>query len=257
MKFYYPPPHFSVAGHVRRILVIEDYQVRDSFNLPLFANGFPTLLFQTSKGTIQDKAANNLILFGQTVLPEMLTIKEGFTLIAYFFNPYAVSGLFGIPANELTNQPVDLCLTQIPNAAQLSDQLLHATTVEKRLQLINHFILKLANDYKGNDGAIVYAVNQLLKNISGNTLPALQKDLNISERTLQRMFERSIGISPNLFRRICQFNTAFEQLNNNRSLKLSDIAYSNGYADQSHYIRAFKEFTHIIPKEYLKFGADI
>jgi len=35
---------------------------------------------------------------------------------------------------------------------------------------------------------------------------------------------------------------------------LSDIAYDNDYADQSHYIRAFKEFTNITPKEYLHLG---
>jgi AraC-like DNA-binding protein len=35
---------------------------------------------------------------------------------------------------------------------------------------------------------------------------------------------------------------------------LSDIAFENGYADQSHYVRAFKEFTNITPKDYLKFA---
>ncbi|HEX6428081.1 MAG TPA: AraC family transcriptional regulator, partial [Niastella sp.] len=56
------------------------------------------------------------------------------------------------------------------------------------------------------------------------------------------------------FRRIWQFNNAFQQLNNRQFNKLTDIAFANGYADQSHYIRAFKEFTGITPKEYLKFG---
>jgi len=65
-----------------------------------------------------------------------------------------------------------------------------------------------------------------------------------------------VGVAPNLYRRICQFNTAFVQLNRRRHQKLSDIAFQNGYADQSHYIRSFKEFTHITPSEYLKFGSE-
>jgi AraC-like DNA-binding protein len=65
------------------------------------------------------------------------------------------------------------------------------------------------------------------------------------------MFEKNIGVSPNEFRKIHQFNRAFRQLNNRQFQNLSDIAYENGYADQSHYIRTFKAFTNITPKEYL------
>jgi AraC-like DNA-binding protein len=70
------------------------------------------------------------------------------------------------------------------------------------------------------------------------------------------MFERNIGVAPNLYRRICQFNSAFTQLNIRNHQKLSDIAFQNGYADQSHYIRSFKEFTNITPKEYLQFASE-
>jgi AraC-like DNA-binding protein len=68
------------------------------------------------------------------------------------------------------------------------------------------------------------------------------------------MFESNVGISPRLYKRICQFDAAFQQLNRRKFAKLSDIAYQNGYADQSHFIRSFKEFTNITPKEYLAYG---
>jgi AraC-like DNA-binding protein len=94
----------------------------------------------------------------------------------------------------------------------------------------------------------------IAQNASKDALLKVQKELYITERTFQRMFEKNIGIAPSLYRRIWQFNNAFQQLNNRRFTKLSDIAFNNGYADQSHYIRAFKEFTGITPKDYLKFG---
>ena len=49
-------------------------------------------------------------------------------------------------------------------------------------------------------------------------------------------------------------NRAFRQPNNRQFQNLSDIDYDNDYANQSHYIRAFKEFTNITPKEYLHLG---
>jgi len=33
-------------------------------------------------------------------------------------------------------------------------------------------------------------------------------------------------------------------------MKLSDVAYENGYADQSHFIRSFREFTGYTPSQY-------
>jgi AraC-like DNA-binding protein len=33
---------------------------------------------------------------------------------------------------------------------------------------------------------------------------------------------------------------------------LSDIAFENGYADQSHFIRAFQEFAGFTPNQYQK-----
>ncbi|TSJ47977.1 helix-turn-helix domain-containing protein [Fluviicola chungangensis] len=38
--------------------------------------------------------------------------------------------------------------------------------------------------------------------------------------------------------------------------KITDVAYANGYFDQSHYIRSFKEFTNTTPNGYLQSGLD-
>jgi AraC-like DNA-binding protein len=55
-----------------------------------------------------------------------------------------------------------------------------------------------------------------------------------------------------MYSRVCQFNTAFQQLNHYHFIKYSDIAYDNGFADQSHFIRVFKEFTNLTPSDYLQ-----
>jgi AraC-like DNA-binding protein len=83
-------------------------------------------------------------------------------------------------------------------------------------------------------------------------LRSLQEELRTTERSFQRLFEAQIGVSPKVFSRICQFQPAFRQLSQGQFSKLSDIAYDNGYADQSHLIRAFREFTGLTPGEYLE-----
>jgi len=248
-------PNDIIAAYVERILVIENYQLSIPFSLPLFANGLPTLVFKSTRAAFRNSSTTHLTLFGQTILPEALTFTEDFTLIAYFFKPYSLLEIFGVTAQELTDQPVDMNLLNTKKATALQEQLLNTGTTGQMIALLDNYIADLIAHSKTNNPVIKYAAGKIAQHHSKDILLKVQKDLHITERTFQRMFETNIGIAPNLYRRICQFNAAFQQLNNRNYHKLSDIAFENGYADQSHYIRSFKEFTNLTPKDYLNFGA--
>ncbi|RSC93486.1 helix-turn-helix domain-containing protein [Tenacibaculum singaporense] len=254
MKYWYQKPHPSIAEYVKSILVLEDFSVYDAFTMPLFPNGMPTLLFQTKKGTIGNSTSGYLTLFGQTVFPENWTVKDNFTLIAYFFKPYALGTIFDLGAKELTDKPIDLKLWQYAKIASFEGQLLNTTTTKERLDLLDGFILEQIQKNRSVCQTIKYATDIIMLYPKVDALPAILKKLNVSQKTFQRMFKKHVGIMPNQYRRICQFHTAFEQLRSNDFKKLSDIAFDNGYTDQSHYIRAFKEFTHITPSDYIKNG---
>jgi len=254
MRVINPIPQSRISDYVDRILAIENFNMITSFSLPLFANGTPTLLFITTKATINDKRTNYLTLFGQTVFPETLTIKDNFTLIAYFFKPFSLFSLFGISAKELTDYPIDLNLLSQLKANELRERLLNAESTDNMLALLNDFIFTLITKKNAEKEIIKSATAIIATRPSKESLIMVQNELCMTERTFERMFEKNIGIPPNLFRRICQFNSAFQQLNTRQFSKLSDLAFQNGYADQSHFIRAFKEFTNITPKEYLRFG---
>lgn len=246
-------PCEKISNYVDRILVIEDALVTNPFTLPLYANGAPTLLFQTARGLIRNNT-NNLTLFGQTVFPETLTIRDNFTLLAYFFKPFALFSLFGVSARELTDNPIDLNLLSPSKTGQLQEQLLNAASTQAMLSLLDEYVFSLITKTTVDSKLIRFATQAIVQNANKDALIKVQKELYITERTFQRLFEKNIGVAPNLFRRIWQFNNAFQQLNNRQFNKLTDIAFANGYADQSHFIRAFKEFTGITPKDYLKFG---
>jgi AraC-like DNA-binding protein len=248
-------PAAEVAEYVERILVIENHQMITPFSLPLFANGLPTLLFKSTRGIINNTMTTHLTLFGQTILPETIRFDENFTAIAYFFKPWSLSAVFGVSPQELTDKPADLNLVMPKKATELQDRLLNAGAVESMIALLDQFILHLVASSKREPDLIKYAVSRIARQPLPEISILLQKELHITEKTFRRTFEKNIGIAPNLYRRICQFNAAFQQLNDRGYKKLSDIAFQHGYADQSHYIRSFKEFTTITPKEYLNFGS--
>jgi AraC-like DNA-binding protein len=254
MKVITPVPGVQVSDYVERILVIENFQITTPFVLPLFANGTPTLLFLSTKATLNNNATNYLTLFGQTVFPESLLINNDFTLIAYFLKPFSLHSLFGISAKEITDYPIDLNLLHPAKANELKEQLLNAPGTNEMLALLDNYIFSLMLKVKCETRLLQFATSLIVNNPSKDSLVKAQNELCVTERTFQRLFENKIGISPNLYRRITQFNSAFQQINTRRFTTLSDVAFKNGYADQSHFNRAFKEFTNITPKEYLSFG---
>jgi AraC-like DNA-binding protein len=70
---------------------------------------------------------------------------------------------------------------------------------------------------------------------------ALVRDQGVSERTLNRLFERHAGMSPKAYWRILRFNRALSRLRSHQSEGLAELAFSLGFADQSHMARDLKE----------------
>lgn len=246
-----------ISKYVERILVLEEDNFPVPFVLPLYANGVPNLLFNTVKGKLGNRDSAHLTLFGQTISPESLSLDKDFTLIAYFFKPHSLVSLFGIQAFELTDKPIDLYLLFPKKTISLQEKLLNCEKLHDMICALDQFIFELICLSNSISDTVVYAAEKIAQQYTKESLGMLQRELNVTERTLQRMFEKNIGISPNQYRRICQFNSAFTDLNMRRFNHLTDIAYKHSYADQSHYIRAFREFTGLNPGEYLKYGADV
>lgn len=246
-------PTEKIAEYVDEILIIENHVVKNNFSLPLFANGKPTLLFQNTLGTINN-TKNHLTLFGQTVLPEKITFSENFILIAYFFKPFSLKALFGFSAQEFTDNPINLNLVEYKVAKELQEKLLNALSIQEMLSILDCFIFDLINKIKVTNKLIDYATKLIAENPSKQILTKAQNEIFVTERTFQRMFKKEIGISPDQYRRIAQFNAAFQQLNSRQFKQLTDIVFDNNYADQSHFIRTFKEFTNLTPTEYLNLG---
>jgi AraC-like DNA-binding protein len=246
-------PTEKIADYVDSILVVENNDVIKPFSLPLFANGKPTLLFQTTKGKIKG-SSNYLTLFGQTILPEQITLTEKFTLVAFFFKPFSLTSLFGFAGNEITDNPINLNLLNHQAASELEDKLLNAATTDQIVSILDNYIYALTTKISIDTKLIQYATKLIAEKPTKEILVKTQKELFVTERTFQRIFEQKVGISPNQYRRIAQFNSAFQQLNQRQFKLFSDIAFDNEYADQSHFIRTFKEFTNLTPKEYLNLG---
>ena len=174
------------------------------------------------------------------------------------FYPNALKSVFGLDADALTDTCADINeLARKPDSS-LSDRLLNTGSPTRQLDLIFSFLLtQISHNTSQQDSVTEYALAKLIQSKGNIPVNELWQSLNISERTLERKFRQSVGIAPKLFARICRFQASLTQLRSHQYDKLSDIAFENGYADQSHFIRAFSEFSGFSPAQYQKKSREV
>jgi AraC-like DNA-binding protein len=193
------------------------------------------------------------MLYGQAIQPAKMVITGKLNTVGVCLQPHALQSVFGINAHELTGKCVDLGLIQHKKEKNLQEKLVNTATIEEQINLLSsNLINSVQHNSDKQDDMTKFAVTEISRGKGEVSFDALLKQLQLSERTLERRFKQSIGVSAKLFSRICRFQESLNQLRKNNYQKLSDIAYENGYSDQSHFIRTFKEFTGVSPFDYKK-----
>lgn len=254
MKYWYQQPDEAISGYVRTILVLEGSgePVRDG--LPLFTNGLPVLVCHTVADGTGTHTIRQLSLYGKSAPAETWTTNENSSVITYFFRPFTMASVFDLPATVLAKNPVDLSNWNPHRTNALRTQLLYAETVARKIEILDNLLKHLLQEHSRECEIVKYATDYIMLHPEKESLAVVLKELSLTERTFQRIFKKYVGITASQYRRICQFQLSFTQVKGKNFDKLADVAYDNGFADQSHFIRTFKEFTEISPNDYLKKG---
>ncbi|WP_420150409.1 DUF6597 domain-containing transcriptional factor [Spirosoma sp.] len=213
--------------------------------VPLYEN---ELLFDQNK-----KQLPTLCLYGQTIKHREIHAIKRMNVMGVCFSPVALKSIFGLDADELTDTCTDLSALGGQQPLFLAEQLINADSVTCRIDLLSAYLInQISRNRAQHDNVTHQALSRLIISQGSVSLKELQDELNVSERYLERKFKQGIGVSPKLFARICRFQASLQQLKTSNYDKLSDIAFENGYADQSHFIRVFKEFAGFSPYRYRK-----
>jgi AraC-like DNA-binding protein len=245
----------SLTEYVKHIAVMgSDVNVDTGHSFSVFADGSPGIIFQQSTGGMfldNKRKLSSLFVYGQTVKPIVLNTHQHFEMIVMILQPHVLKPLFGFSAKEVTNNCLDLKLVPASSRLNLTEQLCNASNTEAQAAILINFLSYLIQ--KNNvepENDLQYAANKIMDGKGSTSLKYLQAKLNVSERTFERKFEQHVGVSAKMLSTIAQFQASLRQLKNNQYAKLSDIAYDNGYSDQSHFIRSFKKFTGFSPLQY-------
>ena len=76
--------------------------------------------------------------------------------------------------------------------------------------------------------------------------------LDVPVRTLQRRFDRHLGVGPKWVLRRCRIQDALAEIEAGREVDWADLAVRLGFADQSHFVNAFTALVGVPPGRYTK-----
>ncbi len=252
MEFKSILPPASLKDYIQYFWTLESHCAYGSpVALGPLADGCPGLIFQPAgEGAFYEgthKRLPELFLYGQTVTRTRISLLGRFRTVGVCFFPNTLKPLFGFDAIELTDACLDVGLL----SAHLPERMLSAASVDEQIQILAGWLSELVRKTDMPVDALTgFALTRIMGAHGQLSLPQLRHGLGLTERSLERRFNQHVGIPPRLFARVCQFQAALTQLKHSRYALLSDVAYDNGYADQSHFIRTFRAFAGVAPSQW-------
>lgn len=122
----------------------------------------------------------------------------------------------------------------------------------KRIDILETFLTGVYRPFEKSDQLqnVILLLSDFTHEVS---VPEIARHVNISERTLNRLFHLHVGISPVAYRKIARFRRSLEdKVIREKFKRLSDIGYESNYYDQSYFIKMVNKLSGKSPKDLFK-----
>jgi AraC-like DNA-binding protein len=124
-----------------------------------------------------------------------------------------------------------------------------AGSIEKKVAIVQQFFIERIR-YQKTDMLITKSVEKITAANGVLDVKDLSDSLYISRDAFEKRFRKAVGTAPKQFADIVRMKALIGRAHLTDSLL--DSALSAGFFDQSHFIRNFKRFTGLTPKDFFR-----
>lgn len=171
-------------------------------------------------------------------------------IFAVRFHPDGFTPIACIPIKDMDNRAVPLGELFAEDGLKLQEAILAAQEITDKIRIIEAFLLARLSVPEIIDRTVKSTVQEIIRLKGQGSVEDLSMKMSVNRRQLERKFAARIGLSPKQLLKIIRLQTALKLLQNNESNSLTDIAHESEYYDQARFIKDFKEFTGLIPKQF-------
>lgn len=190
-------------------------------------------------------------LSGLKSTPQKLTAEPGCKTKGIRFKPNGLAKFANIDLTGSIDRLIDPCDIFGSDFSHLEEAVLNENNDQLCKLHLEHFLYGKMLETNRKDDPFMEFVMQRIVSCNGNLkFDLISKEFGISLKTIERRFTEWVGIPPKKYARMYRFYGTLMSFIDSKPNKLVELAYRNGYFDQSHFINEVKEFTGLTPNAY-------
>lgn len=123
----------------------------------------------------------------------------------------------------------------------LEQELWEKTAIEEQAQLAETALLRRM-DWRREEPVFMEAVAEILSRRGALRMHELARDIHVSDRQMQRVFQENMGVSPKTFASLVRYQNLWRDILAAPDRPIMDEVYLLQYTDQAHLCREFKRY---------------
>jgi len=241
---------------IRRELL---YGAPESYSTPLFADSQVSIAFSFGKGyrvdglwgAAQSRHCGHVI--GAMSAAHPAAHGERVIEVGAYFRTTLAKSFLQVPARELTDRIVPLSELWGASGVALEVRIAEAKCDDERVHQLEAALLQRLNSSSVRRPAVdLPGLTAFVRQRRGAvSVVQLANAAGVTRQHLGRIFQEEVGMPPKLFCRLARFRSALACGARGVKEGGAALAADLGYADQSHMIAEFREFSGLTPRPLL------
>lgn len=193
------------------------------------------------------KSSPSVEVFGTPLQATNIKLKKNHKYFGVRFKSGAIPNFVDIHAKDLVNASYNL-IEIFPQSNQMVEGVFGSEDFSSQKAIFEKF-LKDKNIRKKSDVTSQMLIYMFEKK-GKLKIRELENIIGLSIRSMQRIFQADMGMSPKAFSRIIRCQSAVYDINQNEQVIISNLACDLGFSDQAHFQREFKQLVNATPLDY-------
>ncbi|HLK50098.1 MAG TPA: helix-turn-helix domain-containing protein [Bryobacteraceae bacterium] len=254
--FSFVDPHHNQDSPSRPVMREVIFQAGDCFCSPLFADGHASLVFSFEKACQLDgrwkraAAGPSADVIGPMTAVGAASLGERAEMFGVYFRAAQDTQFLTVPTRELTDRVAALRDLWGRAGLELLGRLGEAAGESARIACLESVLERRIGAVSALPSSLDLPAmtSHVIRSQGGATVQGLADAAGVSRQHLTRVFRESVGLTPKLYCRLARFQAALRYAGRGDRVNWAQAALEMGYADQSHMIAEFRQFSSLTPQ---------